>query len=211
MRSYAPSMPRWSASGDPGGRHARGDCGLRGRAAPRLPDPDHHPGALDVGSETALQPPTAGGCRVHRGGHGPVPQPLPALPATDRRRWILARPEPDPRDHPADHRPAGGCRAHRRVRPSRLSGAAAVGWRRALMVCGAVVLIDQVSKAIVVSSLSIGQHESIGLGFSLTNTPNTGLAFGIGQGEGFVLAITIVALALVLVWFALDPTRPGLW
>jgi signal peptidase II len=97
------------------------------------------------------------------------------------------------------------------VSPSRLSGAAAVGWRRALMVCGAVVLIDQVSKAIVVSSLSVGQHESIGLGFSLTNTPNTGLAFGIGQGEGFVLAITIVALALVLVWFALDPTRPGLW
>jgi len=79
------------------------------------------------------------------------------------------------------------------------------------MVCGAVVLIDQVSKAIVVSSLSVGQHESLALGFSLTNTPNTGLAFGIGQGEGFVLAVTIVALALVLVWFALDPTRPGLW
>ena len=79
------------------------------------------------------------------------------------------------------------------------------------MVCGAVVLIDQVSKAIVVSSLSVGQHELLAFGFSLTNTPNTGLAFGIGQGEGFVLAVTIVALALVLVWFALDPTRPGLW
>jgi signal peptidase II len=79
------------------------------------------------------------------------------------------------------------------------------------MVCGAVVLLDQVSKAIVVSSLSAGQHESIGLGFRLTNTENTGLAFGIGQGAGFVLVVTIVALALVLVWFALDPTRPGLW
>jgi signal peptidase II len=73
------------------------------------------------------------------------------------------------------------------------------------------VLLDQVSKAIVVSSLSVGEHDRIGLGFSLTNTPNTGLAFGIGQGEGFVLAITVVALALVLVWFALDPGRPGLW
>jgi signal peptidase II len=79
------------------------------------------------------------------------------------------------------------------------------------MVCGAVVLLDQVSKAIVVSSLAVGQHESIGLGFRLTNTENTGLAFGIGQGAGFVLVVTIVALALVLVWFALDPTRPGLW
>ena len=26
-----------------------------------------------------------------------------------------------------------------------------------------------------------------------------------------MLAVTIVALALVLVWFALDPRRPGLW
>jgi signal peptidase II len=97
------------------------------------------------------------------------------------------------------------------VRPSRLSAAAIVGWRRALLVCGAVVLVDQLSKAIVRSSLSVGQHESIGLGFSLTNTPNTGLAFGIGQGAEFVLGITIAALALVLIWFALDPTRPGLW
>lgn len=79
------------------------------------------------------------------------------------------------------------------------------------MVCGAVVLLDQVSKAIVVSSLAPNHSESIGLGFRLTNTANTGLAFGIGQGEGFVVAVTIVALALVLVWFALDPTRPGLW
>ena len=26
-----------------------------------------------------------------------------------------------------------------------------------------------------------------------------------------MLAVTIVALALVLVWFAVDPARPGLW
>jgi signal peptidase II len=73
------------------------------------------------------------------------------------------------------------------------------------------VLVDQVSKAIIVSSLSVGQHASLALGFSIANTPNSGLAFGIGSGEGFVLGITVAALALVLVWFALDPTRPGLW
>ena len=97
------------------------------------------------------------------------------------------------------------------MRSSRLSAAAIAGWRRALIVCGAVVLFDQASKAIVVSSLSVGQHESIGLGFRVANTTNSGLAFGIGQGEGFVLGVTVAALALVLVWFALDPTRPGLW
>ena len=93
----------------------------------------------------------------------------------------------------------------------RLSGLAIGGWRRALAVCGAVVLLDQVSKAIVVSSLSVGEQAKLGLGFSITNTPNSGLAFGIGQGEGFVLAVTVVALVLVLVWFAVDPTRPGMW
>jgi signal peptidase II len=84
-------------------------------------------------------------------------------------------------------------------------------WRRALVVCGAVVLVDQVSKAIVVSSLAVGHSDPLILGFKLSNTPNSGLAFGIGSGHGLVLAVTIVALALVLVWFALDPLRPGLW
>jgi signal peptidase II len=93
--------------------------------------------------------------------------------------------------------------------PPQVSEAIAA-WRRALAACGAVVLVDQVTKAIVVSSLADGQRESLVLGIELTNTVNRGLAFGIGQGRGFVLAVTIVALALVLVWFAIDPRRPGL-
>jgi signal peptidase II len=84
-------------------------------------------------------------------------------------------------------------------------------WRWALACCGAVVLIDQVSKAIVVSSLDPGQRESVVLGIDLTNTANRGLAFGIGDGQGLVLVVTIVALALVIAWFAVDPRRPGLW
>ena len=93
---------------------------------------------------------------------------------------------------------------------ARRSGAIA-GWRAALIVCVLVVLIDQVSKSIVTSSIGQGQSESLLLGFKLTNTPNAGLAFGIGQGHGVVLVVTIIALALVLLWFALDPARPGLW
>jgi signal peptidase II len=87
---------------------------------------------------------------------------------------------------------------------------AIAAWRRALAACGAVVLVDQVTKAIVVSSLADGQREGLVLGIELTNTANRGLAFGIGQGRGFVLTVTIAALALVLVWFAIDPRRPGL-
>ena len=32
-----------------------------------------------------------------------------------------------------------------------------------------------------------------------------------GQGRRECSLITVVALALVLIWFALDPSRPGLW
>jgi signal peptidase II len=88
---------------------------------------------------------------------------------------------------------------------------AAGAWRRALAVCGAVVLIDQVAKAIVVASLAVDQRTHLVLGFSLTNTQNAGLAFGLGGGHELVLAVTIAALALVLAWFAVDPVRPGLW
>jgi signal peptidase II len=93
----------------------------------------------------------------------------------------------------------------------RRSSGASAAWRWALAICGGVVLVDQIAKAIVVSSLPIGQHEDLLLGFSFTNTANSGLAFGIGKGQGFVLGVTIAALALVLIWFALDPSRPGLW
>jgi signal peptidase II len=96
------------------------------------------------------------------------------------------------------------------VTPVRLGGGFDA-WRRALILCGAVVLVDQVSKAIVVSSISEGQSETLALGFRLANTPNAGLAFGLGSGHGLVLAVTIAALALVLIWFAFDPSRPGLW
>ena len=88
---------------------------------------------------------------------------------------------------------------------------AIAGWRRALAVCGAVVLVDQTTKAIVVSSLSPHQRESLVLGVDLTNISNQGLAFGIGRGQGLVLGVTIAALALVIAWFASDPGRPGLW
>lgn len=97
------------------------------------------------------------------------------------------------------------------MRWPRLNGASITAWRGALAVCGAVVLVDQVSKAIVVSSITVGDQVDLALGFTLTNTPNSGLAFGIGQGHGFVLAVTVLALSLVLIWFALDPSRPGLW
>ena len=83
---------------------------------------------------------------------------------------------------------------------------------RALAVCIAVIAADQVSKAVVRSSLATGHHTGSFLGFRIAHAKNTGVAFGfLGGGGALVIAVTVLALGLVLVWFWQSPDRPGLW
>src|SRR5204863_6120991 len=141
------------------------------------PDLRPHPPHLDPAD--ALQPLPARHGRLHRGGHRSVSERVPALHPAARWRGLRARSQPDARDGAAL---CGGL--DRRRRDSRVSSprtrAEIAGWRRALGVCGAVVLVDQASKAIITSSIAVNHDESLVLGFKLTNTSNTGLAFGIG-------------------------------
>ncbi|MFL5871014.1 MAG: signal peptidase II [Solirubrobacterales bacterium] len=94
-----------------------------------------------------------------------------------------------------------------------MSSPAARGWIRMLAVAGAVVALDQASKAAVVSGLRPGEQVDLALGFHLTRVANNGVAFGLLEhaGDGVVLAVTLGALALVLGWFGTDAARPGLW
>ena len=86
------------------------------------------------------------------------------------------------------------------------------GWLRALGLGLVVVVVDQVSKAIAVSALEPGKRVDLVLGFELADVRNTGIAFGLlADGQAFVLAVTTVALVLILGFFALNPSRPGLW
>ncbi len=86
------------------------------------------------------------------------------------------------------------------------------GWLRAIALGAAVLIGDQVSKAIVAGALGPGQHVSIGLGFELADVRNRGIAFGLlADGQGLVIVVTAAALALILAYFARDPARPGLW
>ena len=82
-----------------------------------------------------------------------------------------------------------------------------------LAVAGLVVAADQVVKAIVESSLELGEDRDLVLGFELTRVLNSGVAFGLfSEGsDAAVLAFTGASLALILGWFAFDTTRPGLW
>jgi signal peptidase II len=86
------------------------------------------------------------------------------------------------------------------------------GWLRAIALGAAVLIVDQVSKAIVAGALAPEEHVSIGLGFELADVRNRGIAFGLlADGQGLVIVVTAAALALILAYFARDPARPGVW
>jgi signal peptidase II len=90
--------------------------------------------------------------------------------------------------------------------------AAVAGWLRALAVAGGVVALDQITKYAARSSLGPDERVDVLLGIDLVDVSNRGIAFGFfGDGGALLLAVTVAALALMLVWFALDPSRPGLW
>ncbi len=75
-----------------------------------------------------------------------------------------------------------------------------------------VIALDQVTKAITATALGSGERVDLVLGFELADVRNRGIAFGLlSDGQGLVIAVTATALALILGYFALDPTRRGLW
>ncbi len=80
-------------------------------------------------------------------------------------------------------------------------------WPLALGVAGAVVLTDQLTKAMVVERMTLHQSIAIVEGFfSITYVRNTGAAFGLLAGKlaawrvPFFLGFSTIAL-LLLVWF----------
>jgi signal peptidase II len=89
----------------------------------------------------------------------------------------------------------------------RVSGPAA-----ALATAGIVVAVDQVTKQLVATNIARGGHVDLIPGLGLTNTRNTGVAFGALEGAGLIVAILIGAsLALLLGYFAANRDRPWLW
>jgi signal peptidase II len=81
-----------------------------------------------------------------------------------------------------------------------------------LATAGAVLAIDQATKAVLVAALDPGEHRDLVLGIDLVRVSNEGIAFGLLEdGGGVVLAITAISLALVIGWFATAPRRPLLW
>lgn len=88
----------------------------------------------------------------------------------------------------------------------------AAGWARAAATVAVVVALDQGSKALVKSELSRGESVNVFFGLDLTNTRNTGVAFGALEGSGTIVGVLIgLALTLLVGYFALNAARRWLW
>ena len=82
----------------------------------------------------------------------------------------------------------------------------------AVATAGLVVAIDQATKQLVDSNIARGDEVNVFFGLDLTNTRNTGVAFGALEGGGLVVAILIgVSLALLLGYFLVNRHTPWLW
>lgn len=86
-------------------------------------------------------------------------------------------------------------RRHRRQTQAR--------WRRFGLLALIVLAIDQASKAVVRSSLDLGESTRVLPGLSLTRVANEGIAFGLFPGrQGVVAVLTLVALCVIAIALA---------
>ena len=86
------------------------------------------------------------------------------------------------------------------------------GWRRALILAGGVVAIDQASKGWIVANRALGETDSIFFGLELNHVRNDGVAFGALAGGGALIwVLTTVAVAALLLYFAVKAGTRWLW
>ena len=84
--------------------------------------------------------------------------------------------------------------------------------RRAALTAAGVLVLDQVTKALVRTEIARGERVDVLPGIDLVNTRNSGVAFGFFSGGGTIVAvIAAVALAALLVFFATHLQRPLVW
>jgi signal peptidase II len=75
-----------------------------------------------------------------------------------------------------------------------------------------VIALDQITKAIIRSSVPLGTQEGVGIGIKIVNVDNTGVAFSQFAGGGWIVtAVSIVALLALIVFFFAHLRRPLIW
>jgi signal peptidase II len=83
-----------------------------------------------------------------------------------------------------------------------------VQWVVLLVVAGAAVLADQLTKQVVGRTLALGEKADIVGPFSIQHVQNSGIAFGLfGSRTSIVIVVTAVAVGAMLVFFARSGRR----
>lgn len=87
-------------------------------------------------------------------------------------------------------------------------GAGATQWLVLMLVAGAAVIADQLTKQVVGRTLALGESVDIVGPFSIHHVQNSGIAFGLfASRTSIVIAITAVAVCAMLVFFARSGRR----
>jgi signal peptidase II len=86
------------------------------------------------------------------------------------------------------------------------------GWALALATVGAVVAIDQMTKAWVRATVAPHEKINVFFGLDITLVKNTGVAFGALSGSGaLVFVAVLVAMVGLLAYFTTHIGDRGLW
>lgn len=86
------------------------------------------------------------------------------------------------------------------------------GWALALATMGAVVAVDQLTKAWVRATVDPLERVNVFFGIDIVRVKNTGVAFGALSGRGTVVLVAVVlAMVGLLVYFVRNIARPWLW
>ena len=90
--------------------------------------------------------------------------------------------------------------------------AAGLASRRAASVAAVVLVADQVTKALVRSSISLGESRHLIPGVTLVHAQNSGIAFSLfSGGQAGVIVVAAIVITAVLTYFARHRERPWMW
>jgi signal peptidase II len=90
--------------------------------------------------------------------------------------------------------------------------AAGGAWARAGLVMVAVIILDQVTKAMVRSNVAIGDRDGVLPAVEIVHVRNEGVAFSRFSGGGTLVAIIVGAALLALVaYFVTHLDKPLIW
>lgn len=89
---------------------------------------------------------------------------------------------------------------------------AARAWTRAGLTCALVLVVDQVTKALVRGGLDVGDEDPVLPALKLVHVRNRGVAFSAFEDQTAVVVVAIVlALSALAFYFARNPTRRLVW